>query len=136
MKSKLEKEKVKKLYLGGLKSSEIARKLGVEKDTVKKCIQRNFSHLKHKHDIAVVQRRENIKATNYEANKYMGDSTFIKKNRSIYETKLNGDIVINKRVAPVVTWDTPKKLINEDSKELYEKRVIKKYRDTSNELLN
>ncbi|MBN7575425.1 helix-turn-helix domain containing protein [Clostridium sp. 2-1] len=136
MKSKLEKEKVKKLYLDGLKSPEIARKLEVEKDTVKKCIQRNFSHLKHKHDIAVVQRRENIKATNYEANKYMGDSTFIKKNRSIYETKLNGDIVINKRVAPVVTWDTPKKLINEDSKELYEKRVVKKYRDTSNELLN
>ena len=136
LKAKLNKEKVKELYLDGLKAPEIAKMLAVEKETVKKCIQRNFNHLKHKHDIAVIQRREVIKATNYEANKYMGDSTFIKTNRSIYKTKSNGDIVINKEVAPVVTWDTPKRLSNENSKELYEKRVIKKYRDTSNELLN
>lgn len=136
MKAKLNKEKVKELYLDGLKAPEIARILAVEKDTVKKCIQRNFNHLRYKHDIAAFQRHEIIKATNYEANKYMGDSTFIKKNRTIYKTKSNGDIVINKEIAPIVTWDTPKRLANDNSKELYEKRVTKQYRDTSNELLN
>jgi len=114
LKAKLDKEIVKKLYLDGLKAPEIAKKLESDKETVKKCIQRNFKDLRHEHDIAVVQRREVIKATNYEANKYMGDSTFIKKNRSIYKTKSDGDIVINKEVAPIVTWDTPKRLVNED----------------------
>lgn len=114
MRTKLNKDKVKKLYLDGLKAPEIAKRLESDKDTIKKCIQRNFKDLRHKHDIAVIQRRETIKATNYEANKYMGDRTFIRKNRSIYKTKPDGDIVINKEVAPVVTWDTPKRLVNEN----------------------
>ncbi|WP_242862718.1 DNA-binding response regulator [Clostridium botulinum] len=112
LKAKLNKELIKKLYLEGLKAPEIAKKLNLKKDTIKKCIQRNFNNLKHDHEIAVVQRREVIKAVNYEANKFMGDSTFIKKNRSIYKTKFDGDIIINKEVAPVVTWDTPRRLGN------------------------
>ncbi|MGN2371722.1 DNA-binding response regulator [Clostridium cagae] len=114
MKAKLDKELIKKLYLEGLKAPEIAKKLKLKKDTIKKCIQRNFNNLKYEHEIAVVQRCEVIKAVNYEANKFMGDSTFIKKNRSIYKTKSDGDIVINKEVAPVVTWDTPRRLVNEN----------------------
>ncbi len=114
MKAKLNKELIKKLYLEGLTTSEIAKKLNSKKDTIKKCIQRNFNYLKYNHEIAVVQRREVIKAVNYESNKFMGDSTFIKKNRSIYKTKSDGDIIINKKVAPVVTWDTPRRLVNEN----------------------
>lgn len=114
MKAILDKEQVRKFYLEGLTSSEIAKKLKANKETIKKCIQRNFSNLKHKHEIVKVQRREVIKATNYEANKYIGDSAFIKKNRSIYKTNTNGDIVIDKEVAPVTTWDTPKRLVNEN----------------------
>ncbi|MBN1042532.1 DNA-binding response regulator [Clostridium botulinum] len=114
MKVKLDKELVKKSYLEGLTTLEIARKLDLKKDTVKKCIQRNFNYLKRDHEIAVVQRREVIKAVNYESNKFMGDSTFIKKNRSIYKTKPDGDIIIDKEVAPVVTWDTPRRLVNEN----------------------
>lgn len=114
MKAILDKEQVRNLYLEGLTSSEIAKKLKANKETIKKCIQRNFSNLKHKHEIVKVQRREVIKATNYEANKYIGDSAFIKKNRSIYKTNTNGDIVIDKEVAPVTTWDTPKRLVNEN----------------------
>lgn len=114
MKATLDKEQVKNLYIAGFVDSEIAKRLCSKKDTVKKCIQRNFSHLKHEHDIAVLRKREVLKAVNYEANKYMSDSTFIKKNRSIYKTNPDGDIVINKEVAPVVTWDTPKRLINEN----------------------
>ncbi|WP_411680439.1 DNA-binding response regulator [Clostridium thailandense] len=114
MKATLDKEKVKELYLEGLNSAEIAKKIECNKETVKKCIQRNFWHLRHDHEVAVVQRRENLKATNYEANKFMSDSAFIEKNRSIYKTNANGDIVIDKNVAPVVTWDTPKRLTNEN----------------------
>lgn len=107
-------KEVEKLYLLGLNAAEIAKLLNSKKDTIKKCIQRNFKELKHKHEIAVVQRREAIKAVNYEAKKYISDSAFIKKNRSIYKTKADGDIVLNKEVAPVVSWDTPRRLVNEN----------------------
>lgn len=114
MEAKIEKNQIKILYSEGYNASEIAKKLNGNVETIRKCIQRNFSNLKGKHERALVQRREVLKATNYESNKYMGDSTFIKKNRSIYKTNPNGDIVINKEVAPVVTWDTPRRLVNEN----------------------
>lgn len=114
MTDKAKKKEIEVLYLTGYDASEIAKKLKINVEAVRKCIQRNFSHLRCKHRIAVIERREVIKATNYEANKYMGDSTFVKKNRTIYKTKPDGDIVINKDVAPIVTWDTPGRLANEN----------------------
>ena len=59
LEAKLNKEQVEKLYLDGLTATEIARKLKSNKDTVKKCIQRNFNNLKHKHEIAVIYKDEN-----------------------------------------------------------------------------
>lgn len=114
MKGTLDKEQVKKLYVEGFTDSQIAKKLNSKKETVKKCIQRNFGYLKYIHKLALTRKKEVIKAVNYQANRYMGDSTFVKKNRSIYKTNLNGDIVLNKKVAPIVTWDTPKRLVNEN----------------------
>lgn len=110
---RIDKNQVKELYLLGYNANEIAKKLKYNVESIRKCIQRNFNHLKNEHEIAVIQRREALKAVNYEANKYISDSAFIKKNRSIYKTNLDGDIVINKKVAPVVTWDTPRRLVNE-----------------------
>lgn len=110
----LNREQVKNLYLEGLNAPEIARRLNSKKDTVIKCIQRNFSNLKHEHEVAVIQRREVVKAVNYEANRYIGDSAFVKKNRSIYKTTESGDIVINSDIAPIVTWDTPRRWANEN----------------------
>lgn len=114
VKSILDKEQVRKLYLAGFTSPEIARKLNSKSDTVKKCIQRNFGGLKTEHQIALTRKREVLRAVNYQANRYMGDSTFVKKNRSIYKTRPDGDIVLNKDVAPVVTWDTPRRLANQN----------------------
>ncbi|RMD04922.1 DNA-binding response regulator [Clostridium autoethanogenum] len=114
MKAILDKQQVKKLYLDGLTVSEIAKKLSSKNDTVKKCIERNFSDLKHEHDVVAIRRKEVLKATNYEAKKYMGDSTFVRKNRSIYKTNPDGDIVVNKKIAPIITWDTPQRLVNEN----------------------
>lgn len=110
----LDKEIVKGFYLEGYNAAEIAKKLKVGTDSVRKCIQRNFGNLKLKHQVAVVQKKEELKATNYEANKYMSDRSFILKNRTAYKTLRNGDIIINKEVAPVITWDTPRRLVNEN----------------------
>lgn len=110
----LDKDLVRSFYLKGYNAVEIAKKVSSNTETVRKCIQRNFGNLKLKHEIAVLQRKEELKATNYEANRYMSDKSFVLKNRSIYKTLPNGDIVINKEVAPVVTWDTPRRLVNEN----------------------
>lgn len=110
----LDKERVKVLYVRGYNAVEIAKKETANVEAVRKCIQRNFNHLKKKHEIAVTQRRETLKAVNYEATKFISDKSFIQKNRSAYKTLSNGDIVVNKEVAPVVPWDMPKRLVNEN----------------------
>ena len=43
----------------------------------------------------------------------MGDKAFVESNMSIYNMKKTGDIIINKEVAPVTTYDTPKRLSKE-----------------------
>ena len=135
MNSKLDKELVENLYISGLNAIEIAKKLDSTVGAVKMCIKRNFEKYKLQHKRARFKTKEVEKAINYESTKCMSDSAFIKKNPSIYETISNGDIIVN---APEETlpWDVPKRLRNDDSKELYEKRVTSKYKDTSNELLN
>ncbi len=136
LKAIINKELVKRLYLDeGLNANEIAKKLNLNVKSVEKCIQRNFSKNKLQHKKVRLQKKEAEKAINYEATRCMSDSTFIKKNPSIYTTINNGDIVVNVP-EEVLTWDVPKRLKNDNSKELYEKRVTRKYKDTSNELLN
>lgn len=110
----LDKESIKSFYLKGYNAVEIAKKVCSSTEAVRKCIQRNFEDLKLKHEIAAIQRKEEYKAINYESNRYISDKAFILKNRSIYKTLPNGDIIINKEVAPVVTWDTPRRLVNEN----------------------
>jgi uncharacterized protein YjcR len=110
----LDKELVKELYLKGYDAVRIAKKLGKSKEAVRKCIQRNFSHLKKKHDISLIQKKEEVKATNYEANRWISDKSFILKNRTAYKTLPSGDIVINKEVSGLITWDTPRRLVNEN----------------------
>ena len=43
----------------------------------------------------------------------MSDKTFILKNRSLYETKKDGDIVLKKDIDCVIPWDVPRRLVNE-----------------------
>lgn len=109
----LDKERVKELYLQGYNSTEIAKLLKAKRETVKKCIQRNFGHLKSKHEIALTQRREEKRAINKESTKYISDRSFVLKNRSIYKTKPNGDIVLDREKAGIVPWDVPRILVNE-----------------------
>lgn len=131
MKAKLDKEKVKKLYLAGYNAPEIADIYGFKKDTVKKCIQRNFKHYELWHKRARFEKLEIEKATNYEATKCMSDSTFVKKNKSAYRTEKNGDIVANISEEEL-PWDAVRKLKNKNNKDLVEKRLMGKYKKKNN----
>ncbi|MFT8352769.1 DNA-binding response regulator [Clostridium saccharoperbutylacetonicum] len=126
---KIDKEKVKELYLEkGCNIHEIATKMQVKEDSVKKCIERNFKQYKLQHKRIRFKKKEIEKSINYEATKCMSDSIFIKRNPSIYRTTENGDIIVN---APEETlaWDVPRELRNENSKDLVEKRLMKKYKN-------
>ncbi|MEN8079416.1 helix-turn-helix domain-containing protein [Clostridioides difficile] len=113
----MNKELVGQLYCNGLNAKEIAEQLKVNKETVKKCIQRNFKefktiHLKNRKHLKFYE-DEVRKITKAESKQYMSDKTFILKNRSIYETKEDGDIVLKKNIGCAIPWDVPRRLTNE-----------------------
>lgn len=113
----LNKELVKQLYCNGLNAREISEHLNVNKSSVNKCIQRNFKefksiHLKNRKHLKFYE-NEVRKITKYESKQYMSDKTFILKNRSLYETKENGDIVLKKDIDYKIPWDVPRRLNNE-----------------------
>lgn len=110
----MDKEKVKKLYLLGYTIKEISKIVAAKETTVKVCINRNFKAFRKEHFYANKARKEALKAINYEAKKDMGDKAFVESNMSIYKMKESGDIIINKKVAPIVTYDTPKRLGGEE----------------------
>lgn len=115
------KSKIEELYLKGFNASQITNILNsdledkkIKRETIQKHIQRNLLDKKMQHNIKVLENKEAIKAVNYEATRCMSDKSFISKNKSIYKTKKNGDIIIDKDIAPVITWDTPRRLNNEN----------------------
>lgn len=122
MGAKIDKELIKTLYISGLNTSEIAERLNLKSDTVQKCIKRNFDKYNLQHKRARFKLKEIEKVVNYEATKCISDSVFIKKNPSIYKTIKNGDIILD---APeeTIPWDVPRILKNDNSQELYEKRI-------------
>ena len=69
-------------------------------------------HLKNRKHLKFYE-NEVRKITKYESNQYMSDKTFILKNRSLYETKEDGDIVLKKDISYSIPWDVPKRLTNE-----------------------
>ena len=113
----LNKELVKQLYCNGLNAREISEHLNVNKSSVNKCIQRNFKefksiHLKNRKHLKFYE-NEVRKITKYESKQYMSDKTFILKNRSLYETKEDGDIVLKKNIGCAIPWDVTRRLTNE-----------------------
>ena len=113
----MNKELVKQLYANGLNAREISEELNVNKAAVNKCIQRNFKdlkpiHLKNRKYLRFYE-NEVRKITKYESKQHMSDKTFILKNRSLYETKKDGDIVLKKDIDSAIPWDVPRRLVNE-----------------------
>lgn len=130
MSKRLDKEKVKELYLKGHNAPYIAEVLKSNVDAVRQCICRNCKEFKKSHLAIKLRNKEVDRITRFESKQYMSDSVFIKKNMSIYKTNKNGDLVLNKDVAPIVSYDTPEILKNEDGAIAIDKRIKKsKYRN-------
>ena len=109
----INKNEVGKLYITGYDARQISEILCVNVESVRKCIQRNYSHFRNRHQEALRERKDSIKEINYECNRFISDKSFVQKNRSIYKTKENGDIVLNEDLGYIFTADTPRRLNNE-----------------------
>ena len=117
-------------YTKGLTCKEIAKKLGLKENTVRTRVNRVMSKMSNKaqlnlreiHNLNRLERKECDKALNYEINKEMGKKSFILKNRSAYNSRVNGNIVLKseEELGCNVTWDTPKNLVNDDREEKQE----------------
>ena len=113
-------------YTKGLTCKEIAQKLGLKENTVRTRVNRVISRMSNKaqlslrelHNLNRVERKEYNRALKYEINKEMGKKAFILKNRSAYNSRKNGNIILKseEELGCNITWDTPKNLVN-DSKE-------------------
>ena len=82
-------------------------------------------NLREIHNLNRLERKECNKVSNYEINKEMGKKSFILKNRSAYNSRLNGNIVLKseKELGCNATWDTPKNLVNDSKEEKREEFV-------------
>ncbi|MBC2456142.1 DNA-binding response regulator [Clostridium beijerinckii] len=130
----LDKVRVKELYLKGYGACQISNILKCKPETVRKCIERNLKDFRNSHSANKIRNKEIDRITRYESKKYMSDATFIKKNRSIYKTTADGDLVVDTNIAPIITYDTPRRLANENSEKEINRKIIKSgYR--KNELL-
>ena len=121
-------------YNSGYTYEEIAKFMFMSVNTIKTIVNtwikklpttsQDFIRLRHK--IEKNAKKETIKAINYEATKEMGNKAFILKNRSIYKTRENGNIVLKSKeeLGCSVTWDTPKNLINDSREEKREEFTI------------
>ncbi len=117
-------------YTNGLTCKEIAKKLGLKENTVRTRVNRVMSKMSNKaqlnlreiHNLNRLERKEWEKALNYEINKEMGKKSFVLKNRSAYNSRLNGNIVLKseEELGCNVTWDTPKNLLNDAKEEKQE----------------
>lgn len=110
----LDKEKVKELFRAGYKAGEIAKMLGEKQENIRQCIHRNFKHHKIEHRTNRERDKEILRVTMREAKTYMSDADFIKRNRSIYRTKENGDVVVKQEAKSILPFDAPRRLINEN----------------------
>ena len=92
---RLDKEEVKKLYLKGHNSKEISNILNEKHDTVRRCINRNFSYLKFEHRKARDLNRDIKRAVDNMNNSFISSSSLLKYNRQSYRYNRNGNIVFN-----------------------------------------
>lgn len=111
------------LYNAGYTYKDIGRIMFMSENTIKVIVKNwidilpapNRERIRKIHRQASFSRRDTRKAIEYEAKKEIGDKAFILKNRSIYNTKRNGDIVLKdeSEIGCSVSFDTPRRLINE-----------------------
>nr|DAF76814.1 MAG TPA: hypothetical protein [Caudoviricetes sp.] len=119
----IDKETVGNLYRQGYKPKEIAEMLEENSVNIRQCIHRNFKDDKVTHEINRIRDKEILRITRREANNYMSDAEFIKRNKSIYKTNSDGDIVLDRKVSGIVSFDVPRRYSNEYAEKRIDKRI-------------
>ena len=74
------------------------------------CLASDLKDLKEKHEAEKERTREVLRKTKWECSQEISNSNFAKFNRSIYKQARNGDLILDRKVAPVVTFDTPTRI--------------------------
>lgn len=102
------KMEIKRLYIEGYNAREISERLNKSHGTIRNYIYKDFKDLKSIHEKAKQARKDIARIAKQETKKYMPDSTFVKKNRSVYETnKKTGDIELRKDLGFAIPYDVP-----------------------------
>lgn len=94
---RLDKEKIKRMYIMGLNYDEIADRLNYNKSSVRSCINRNFSNFRFEHRKNRDLNKSMIKAINQENNSFIGNRALLKWNRQSFNYNKNGNLVFNER---------------------------------------
>lgn len=104
-----DRKMIEELYKKGIDAGKIQKRLEIEYnlDAIRRYIQRNLKHLKDMHLMNQRHTYETLRKTKMECSREISDMSFVKYNRSIYKTNKSGNLVVDKKVAPVVTFDTP-----------------------------
>lgn len=107
-----DKRIIEELYRSGIDAVRIAKQLKsrYNVDTIRRHIQRNLKNLKDIHEKEKERTRLILKKTAWECAQEISVLDFAKRNLSIYKGNRSGDLVVNKDIAPVVTFDTPKRV--------------------------
>lgn len=99
------------MYIAGVDAVEIKRRLKwYSLNSIRAYIQRNLKEYKNIHESNYKYNKEILRKTKWECSQEIGNVAFGKVNRSIYKVAANGDLIVNKKVAPIVTFDTPNRI--------------------------
>lgn len=105
-----DKNYIAEMYGNGVELKTIEKRLNYKYtlEAIKSYTKRNLKHLREQHEFEKNRTRCILKKTYIECSREICDMSFVKYNRSIYKTNRKGCLVVDKKVAPVVTFDTPK----------------------------
>lgn len=94
---RLDKNKVKELYLKGYNAKEISNLLNEKHDTIRRCINRNFADLKFENRKARDLNKDMRRAVDNMNNSFISNSSLLKYNRQSYRYNKNGNLVFDER---------------------------------------
>ena len=103
---------IEQMYRNGIDAVRIAKQLKsrYDVDTIRRHIQRNLRHLKEIHEKERERTKLILKKTAWECSQEISSLDFAKRNLSIYKANASGDLVVNRKVATDVTFDTPRRV--------------------------
>jgi hypothetical protein len=98
---RIDKNKVRELYVKGYNAKEISsilskiKEVDIKSDTVQRCINRNFSDLKLNHTKARNLNKDIKRSIDIMNNSFMSNSSLLKYNRQSYKYNKNGNLVFD-----------------------------------------